>query len=77
MARNVRSKKVSTVDVPEDVQTLANENPNVKKRGYNTDTEDAPRKRARKQVPGAVDDVTGEKVQALLSLKHSLADHDF
>jgi hypothetical protein len=74
MAQKTRSK--TALREPENVQMLTDKNPKVKKRGHSTDTEDAPRKKARNQHK--VDGVSGKKVLYLLTItfKHSLADHD-
>jgi hypothetical protein len=70
----VQRKTASTTNVSEDVQKLVNEDgPNTKKRRHDTDTEDAPSKKARQQHEALDDhetlnDVPGKKVQSQLLL---------
>jgi hypothetical protein len=66
MARKASSKTAPIVNKSQDIQMPAGEDLEVKKRGHNTDTEDAPRKKSRNQGCETMDSVSGKKVQRLL-----------
>jgi hypothetical protein len=60
---NMRQKVRShPTDVPEDIQMPSNGDPNAKKRGHDTDTEDPPRKKAKQGHE--TDNVRGKKVRS-------------
>lgn len=63
MVQRASSKTASTTNVPGDVQTLASE-ANTNKRRRDTDTDDAPSKKARQQLEGheTIGDVPGKRV---------------
>jgi hypothetical protein len=67
--KKTRSK--TALREPENVQMLTDKDPEVKKRGHSTDTEDTPRKKARNQH-----DVKKVLCSLIIIFKHFLADHD-